>query len=129
MDRVAGIDVGKASLDVSLVGGPVRQFANTAEGRRPLLQWLGQEDVTRAVCEPTGGYERALVACSDRCLGRRSGPIRPTNGWLAVLRPASGRSTPAYAVAERSASNRFANPNNRQSRLRFFARPRYRTVA
>ena len=61
MDRVAGIDVGKASLDVSLAGGPVRQFANTAEGRRPLLQWLGEQDVTRAVCEPTGGYERPLV--------------------------------------------------------------------
>ena len=62
MGRVAGIDVGKASLDVSLAGGPVRQFANTAEGRRPLLQWLGQQDVTLAVCEPTGGYERPLVA-------------------------------------------------------------------
>ena len=62
MGRVAGIDVGKASLDVSLAGGPVRQFANTAEGRRPLLQWLGEQDVTMAVCEPTGGYERPLVA-------------------------------------------------------------------
>ena len=62
MGRVAGIDVGKASLDVSLAGGPVRQFANTAEGRLPLLQWLGQEAVTVAVCEPTGGYERPLVA-------------------------------------------------------------------
>ena len=61
MDRVAGIDVGKARLDVSLAGGPVRQFANTAEGRRPLLQWLGEQDVTMAVCEPTGGYERSLV--------------------------------------------------------------------
>ena len=47
MGRVAGIDVGKASLDVSLAGGPVRQFANTAEGRLPLLQWLGQQAVTR----------------------------------------------------------------------------------
>ena len=62
MGRVAGIDVGKARLDVSLAGGPVRQFANTAEGRRPLLQWLGEQDVTMAVCEPTGGYERPLVA-------------------------------------------------------------------
>ena len=62
MGRVAGIDVGKASLDVSLAGGPVRQFANTAEGRLPLLQWLGQQAVTVAVCEPTGGYERPLVA-------------------------------------------------------------------
>lgn len=62
MERVAGIDVGKASLDVALADGPVRQFANTAAGRRPLLQWLVQAEVTRAVCEPTGGYERALVA-------------------------------------------------------------------
>lgn len=62
MERVAGIDVGKTSLDVSLAGGPVRQFANTATGRRSLLQWLGQEAITVVVCEPTGGYERALVA-------------------------------------------------------------------
>ncbi len=62
MERVAGIDVGKASLDVSLAGGPVRQFANTAAGRPALVQWLGQQAVTVAVCEPTGGYERPLVA-------------------------------------------------------------------
>ena len=61
MERVAGIDVGKARLDVSLAGGPVQQFANTVAGRRPLLQWLGEAAVTRVVCEPTGGYERALV--------------------------------------------------------------------
>ncbi|MDE0195551.1 MAG: IS110 family transposase [bacterium] len=61
MDRVAGIDVGKASLDVSLAGGPVRPFANTAAGRRSLRQWLGEQGVTLAVCEPTGGYERPLV--------------------------------------------------------------------
>lgn len=62
MERVAGIDVGKARLDVSLAGGPVRQFDNTTKGRRPLLRWLGEQDVTLAVCEPTGGYERELVA-------------------------------------------------------------------
>ena len=61
MDRVAGIDVGKAKLDVSLAGGAVRPFANTGDGRAALVQWLGQEAVTGAVCEPTGGYERALV--------------------------------------------------------------------
>ena len=38
MERVAGIDVGKASLDMSLAGGPVRQLANTAAGRPALVQ-------------------------------------------------------------------------------------------
>ena len=61
MNRVAGIDVGKASLDVSLAGGPVRPFANTAEDRPRLVEWLGEQAVTQAVCEPTGGYERELV--------------------------------------------------------------------
>ena len=61
MNRVAGIDVGKARLDVSLAGGPVRPFANTAEDRPRLVEWLGEQEVTQAVCEPTGGYERELV--------------------------------------------------------------------
>ena len=62
MERVAGIDVGKASLDMSLAGGPVRQLANTAAGQPALVQWLGAQEVTLVVCEPTGGYERPLAA-------------------------------------------------------------------
>ena len=62
MEHVAGIDVGKAGLDVSLGEGPVRRFANTPAGRTPLVEWLVEQEVRLAVCEPTGGYERPLVA-------------------------------------------------------------------
>ena len=58
---VAGIDVSKATLDVSVSQGPVLSFDNSAAGIRRLLRHLDQTGVTRAVCEPTGGYERLLV--------------------------------------------------------------------
>ena len=59
---VAGIDVSKASLDVSVAAGPVRRFANTPEGIADLVQWLETQGIAPAVCEPTGGYERQLVS-------------------------------------------------------------------
>lgn len=61
MKVVAGIDVGKAQLDVSVASGPVRRFANDAAGITALVRWLQAEGVTVAVCEPTGGYERQVV--------------------------------------------------------------------
>ena len=61
MRVVAGIDVGKASLEVSVDSGPVRRFPNTQSGIVELLNWLKSEEVNLAVCEPTGGCERLLV--------------------------------------------------------------------
>ena len=58
---VAGIDVGKHNLDVSVSAGPVKRFANTAAGITELLKWLTDQRVTLAVCESSGGYERGLV--------------------------------------------------------------------
>ena len=58
---VAGIDVGKWRLDVSVSQGPVRGFANTAEDIEALLDWITGQGVSEAVCEPTGGYEREVV--------------------------------------------------------------------
>ena len=58
---VAGIDVGKANLDVSVSEGAVIRFGNTMEGISKLLEPLAEQDATMAVCEPTGGYERLLV--------------------------------------------------------------------
>lgn len=58
---VAGIDVGKWRLDVSVAQGPVRSFANTPEGIATLLNWIASQDASEAVCEPTGGYEREVV--------------------------------------------------------------------
>ena len=61
MKVVAGIDVGKTTLDGSVSAGRVRRFANTPSGRTALVGWLERHGVTDVVCESTGGYERALV--------------------------------------------------------------------
>lgn len=71
LDVVAGIDVGKAQLDVSVAAGAVRSFANSAAGITALLRWLEREGVTLAVCEPTGGYEGPVV----RRLQKKSLPV------------------------------------------------------
>ena len=62
MKVVAGIDVGKTSLDVSVAAGPVRRFDNTPEAMAGLQAWLRSQAVTDVVCESTGGYERVLSA-------------------------------------------------------------------
>ena len=58
---VAGIDVGKANLDVSVAEGTVIRFDNTEEGISRLLAHLAEQDATVAVCEATEGYERLIV--------------------------------------------------------------------
>ena len=58
---VAGIDVSKATLDVSISEGDVYRFENSTMGVRRLLRHLERTGVTRAVCESTGGYERLVV--------------------------------------------------------------------
>ena len=59
---VAGIDVSKATLDVSVSEGPVIHFENSTTGIRRLLKHMEREGVTKAVCESTGGYERLMVS-------------------------------------------------------------------
>ena len=61
MKVVAGIDVGKSSLDVSVSAGRVCRFDNTPAGISALVGWLERAGATDAVCESTGGYERAVV--------------------------------------------------------------------
>ena len=58
---VAGIDVSKATLEVSVSEGPVLSFENSATGIRRLLRHLERTGVTKAVSESTGGYERLVV--------------------------------------------------------------------
>ena len=78
---VAGIDVGKASLDVSVNAGSVSRFPNSQVGIVKLLKWLKSEEVVVAVCEPTGGYERGLASAL------RDSPIQ-----LSVVHPNRVRS-------------------------------------
>ena len=58
---VAGIDVSKATLEVSVSEGPVLRFDNSATGIRRLVRHLERAGATKAVCESTGGYERLVV--------------------------------------------------------------------
>ena len=61
---VAGIDVGKSSLDAHVL--PLdrhRSFANDKCGRRAVRNWLLRLGVTRVVFEPTGRYHRGLHQC------------------------------------------------------------------
>ena len=62
MAAVAGVDVSKDSLDVSVSEGPVLRFDNSAKGITKLLKHLAEQEATLAVCESTGGYERLLVS-------------------------------------------------------------------
>ena len=62
MRVVVGVDVGKASLDVSVSEGSVVRFDNTKVDITRLLKYLESHNATLVVCEATGGYERALVS-------------------------------------------------------------------
>ena len=80
--RVAGIDVGKARLDVARPAppGPVRRLtvANDAAGHEALLAWCLGHGVAVVAVEASGGYERAVVA-RLRAAGlvvRRLNPLR-----------------------------------------------------
>ena len=59
--KCAGIDVGKRWLDASVHGveGVIR-VANAAAGWSELIGWLGEQGVTRAGLEASGGYERQV---------------------------------------------------------------------
>jgi transposase len=67
MSLCMGIDVSKDWLDVDLVDqsgqrGPAERIANSLAACQALAQKFGQLNVQRIVVEPSGGYERTLVA-------------------------------------------------------------------
>jgi transposase len=58
--KIAGVDVGKAYLDVAIHGlEDTTRVANTDTGRAALIAWLQARHVSRVGLEATGGYERA----------------------------------------------------------------------
>jgi transposase len=58
---VAGVDIGKACLDVALHGQTdTVRWPNTAQGISELITWLKAREVGRVGFEASGGYERAL---------------------------------------------------------------------
>jgi transposase len=59
----AGIDIGKPPLDVSLAARLPCRYANDPAGRAALLTALKKlPQPVQVICEPTGGYERDLLA-------------------------------------------------------------------
>jgi transposase len=56
-----GIDIAKSYLD-GAIENEKRRFSNDAIGHRQLIQWIKQIPASvQVICEPSGGYERALV--------------------------------------------------------------------
>lgn len=59
---VAGIDTGKATLDIALhPAGATLQVSNDAAGHRRLAAWLRRHGVERVGIEASGGYERSVT--------------------------------------------------------------------
>ena len=79
--RVAGIDVGKANLDLAVDGEPgAARFANNRAGVTKLVKRLTAMGAERVVVEATGGYEEPLLeACCDAGL------------WIARVNPRQAR--------------------------------------
>jgi transposase len=60
---VAGIDTGKATLDIAVHGAPESwQVPNTADGWRQLAERLAGHGVGHVGIEASGGYERGVIA-------------------------------------------------------------------
>ena len=49
MEVVAGIDVGKDSLEVWVDDGPAKRFDNSTAGISVLVDWLKEHDVSEAM--------------------------------------------------------------------------------
>lgn len=77
----AGIDIGKAALDVVIDGAAgVARFANTPVGIGKLIGRLKGVADARVVVEATGGHEEALLdACCDAGI------------WIARINPRQAR--------------------------------------
>jgi len=61
-----GVDIAKSYLDAA-IGNEKRRFANERTGHRELIKWIKQvEGSVQAICESSGGYERALIEALAR---------------------------------------------------------------
>ena len=65
---VVGIDVAKDKVDACIRMLAVRQrFPSSAQGHRKLVAWLRKHQVTKAVMEASGGYERDWAKALREC--------------------------------------------------------------
>jgi transposase len=85
---VAGIDVGKARLDVQVHGCASRLgVANSKAGHGELIAWLTGRGVTRIGLEASGGYERAPAEA-----------LRKAGFEVALLQPRQVRGFAVYRM-------------------------------
>ena len=85
---VAGIDIGKARLDVALHGAAGHTaFDNNASGHRRLIQWLCAAQVVRVGLESTGSYSQEVT-----------GALREAGFEVAVLQPLQVRAFAQYRL-------------------------------
>lgn len=85
---VAGIDIGKARLDVALHGAtPRKVFENSAAGHRRLIEWLRAAQVVRVGLESTGSYSQKVT-----------GALREAGFEVAVLQPLQVRAFAQYRL-------------------------------
>lgn len=85
---VAGIDIGKARLDVALHGATDRlAFDNSTAGHRRLIQWLRAAQVVRVGLESTGTYSQDVT-----------GALREAGFEVAVLQPLQVRAFAQYRL-------------------------------
>ena len=71
MEKFAGIDVAKDTLEVFVTPGTRKSFRNDDEGRRELSRFLADDRPKLVVLEATGGYQIPLV----ETLALRSLPV------------------------------------------------------
>lgn len=84
----AGIDVGKARLDVQVHGCASRlSAANSKAGLAELVDWLSGQGVTRVGLEASGGYERAPADA-----------LRKAGFEVALLQPRQVRAFAVYRL-------------------------------
>ncbi len=85
---VAGIDVGKAWLDVAVAGRPERlRVASNPSGHQELVAWLQAAGVGVVGMEASGGYERPVAAS-----------LRQAGFKVRVLQPAQVRAYAAFRL-------------------------------
>ncbi len=75
---VAGIDVGKAHVDLAVLGAQLdgERYDNDAEGHSALVAALGPLGIALVVMEATGGYE-AELACALQAVGLAVAVVNP----------------------------------------------------
>lgn len=81
-----GLDISKARLEYTIDESRTACVPNDVTGHRMLVQWLKAHSNARVVCEPTGGYERAIV-------------VAMLTAGIEVCMPPAGRAR-YYALAE-----------------------------